>query len=99
MPLSCLAHSGVASPIGGVASIRNREDGMSASAIDPEDSKYELRFRSLFKPGSGLSFACDSNGRVDLDALSEHARCDYLYARTVIGREFFIPEVLPRPLH
>ena len=99
MLFSCLAHCGVASPIGGIASIGNQEDGMSASAMNPEDSKYELRFRSLFKPGSGLSFACDSNGRVDLDALSERARCNYLYARTVIGKEFFIPEVLPCPLH
>lgn len=70
---------------------------MSASAMNTGNARYELRFRSLFQPGRALSFDCDSNGRVDLDALSERARCNYLYARTVIGREFFIPEV--RPCH
>ena len=60
---------------------------------------YELRFHSLFKPGRGLSFDCDSSGNVDLDALSVRARDNYLYARTVIGREFFIPVIRPRNLH
>ena len=72
---------------------------MDASTMSPGNSGYELRFRSLFKPGRGLSFDCDSNGEVDLDALSERARSNYLYARTVIGREFFIPVVQPRHLH
>jgi hypothetical protein len=45
-----------------------------------------------------LAFPCDSQGRVDLDALSHHALNNYLYARTVIGREFSTPAV-ERPLH
>lgn len=60
---------------------------------------YELRFRSLFRPGRGLSFDCDASGNVDLDALSERGRDNYLYARTGIGREFFIPVVQPCNLH
>ena len=72
---------------------------MSASAMSPGNSGYELRFRSLFRPGRGLSFDCDSNGHVDLDALSERARCNYLYARTVVGREFFMPVRPARLLH
>jgi hypothetical protein len=71
------------------------EDRMSASATDHQSTAYELRFRSLFQPGRGLSFGCDSNGNVDLDAMSERALENYLYARTVIGREFFIPVVQP----
>jgi hypothetical protein len=72
---------------------------MNASASHPARPGYELRFRSLFRPGRGLSFDCDASGNVDLDALSERARDNYLYARTVIGREFFIPVVQPCTLH
>jgi len=72
---------------------------MNASAIQQGRPRYELRFRSLFKPGRGLSFDCDSSGNVDLDALSARARDNYLYARTVIGREFFNPVVQPCNLH
>ena len=70
---------------------------MNASTTQPRHQGFELRFRSLFKPGRGLSFDCDASGNVDLDALSDTARNNYLYARTVIGREFFIPVV--QPLH
>ena len=62
-------------------------------------SAYELRFRSLFIEGRALTFPCDSNGRVELDALSERARHNYLYARAVVGREFATPAVLPSDLH
>jgi hypothetical protein len=60
---------------------------------------YEIRYRSLFNEGRGLSFPCDAEGRVPLDQLSERARCNYLYARAVVGREFAVPEVLPCGLH
>jgi len=72
---------------------------MTATAADPRNSGYELRFRSLFQPGRGLSFDCDARGNVDLDVMSERARDNYLYARTVIGREYFIPVVHRRDLH
>jgi hypothetical protein len=64
---------------------------MTTQACD----RYELRFRSLFDTGQGLSFPCDATGRVDIDALSSRARLNYFYARTVIGREFFMPAVQP----
>ena len=54
---------------------------------------YQLRFRSLFNEGRGYVFPCDAGGCVDLDALSDRARDNYLYARTVVGREFFMPAV------
>jgi hypothetical protein len=56
---------------------------------------FELRFESLFNPGRGLIFPCDARGRVELDALSERARQNYLYARAVIGREFALPAGCP----
>jgi hypothetical protein len=56
-------------------------------------TSHLLRFRSLFDEGRGLAFPCDAVGQVDLDCMSERARNNYLYARTVIGREFRNPEV------
>lgn len=59
------------------------------------NDSYRLRFRSLFEPGRTYFFPCDAAGRVDMDALSERARTDYFYARTVIGREVTTPDVQP----
>lgn len=67
--------------------------------MNPTLAAYELRFTSLFNEGRGLSFPCDSTGRVDLDALSEQARNNYLFARAVIGRDFTLPAVRPAVLH
>jgi hypothetical protein len=58
---------------------------------------YEIRFQSLFNEGRALSFPCDAEGHVHLDALSDRARDNYFYARTVVGREFATP--LVRRLH
>lgn len=60
---------------------------------------FELRFQSLFDEGRGLAFPCDADGRVDLDALSHRARTNYLYARTLIGRDFAVPAICPSTLH
>jgi hypothetical protein len=57
--------------------------------------EYQLRFQSLFNEGRALAFPCDAAGHVDMDTLSERARHNYLYARTVIGREFSMPAVRP----
>jgi hypothetical protein len=59
----------------------------------PEANGYELRFDSLFVDGRGMAFPCDAAGCVDLDALSERGRSNYLYARAVVGREFRTPAV------
>ena len=72
--------------------------------LDPSHTQlntpgYELRFNSLFDEGRAYSFPCDVAGRVDMDALSERARNNYLYARAVVGREFSIPAVHPRLTH
>ncbi len=55
--------------------------------------QFELRFRSLFRPGTGYAFPCDVSGNVDLDALSDNGRNHYFFARTVVGCEFSIPTV------
>ena len=67
----------------------------SASRLEcqPPASDYVLRFDALSGAGRGLVFPCDAKGRVDLDALSEPARHNYFYARTLMGREFAFPVV------
>jgi hypothetical protein len=69
------------------------------SATLQEAPAYELRFQSLFDDGRAYAFPCDAHGRVDMDALSDRARQNYLYARAVIGREVAMPAVRPRALH
>jgi hypothetical protein len=59
---------------------------------------YELRYRSLFNAGRAFSFPCDAAGRVNMDALSDRARHNYFYVRTVVGREFATPAVCPHDL-
>lgn len=54
---------------------------------------FELRFRSLFQGGRGLSFPCDAQGAVELDDLSDKARENYFFARAVVGREYANPVV------
>jgi hypothetical protein len=62
-------------------------------------SLCELRFQSLFDAGRCYAFPCDADGRVDMDALSDKARENYLYARAVIGRELSFPAVIERDHH
>jgi len=54
---------------------------------------YQLRFQHLFNEGRAIAFPCDAEGHVDMDTLSDNARNNYFYARTVIGREFATPAV------
>lgn len=59
-------------------------------------SEFEVRFRSLLRRGLELIFPCDREGRVDIDALSERAKTNYLFARAMVGREYAQPAVCPR---
>jgi hypothetical protein len=56
---------------------------------------FELLFVSLFDEGRGYAFPCDAEGHVDLDALSDRLRLNYLYVRKMIGRDFCPPAVRP----
>ena len=56
-------------------------------------TRFEIRFRSLFHEGRGYAFPCDAAGHVNLDALTERGRCNYLFARAMVGREFATPSI------
>lgn len=73
---------------------------MDPHSINPASGAgWELRFESLFVEGRGLSFPCNAAGQVDLGALSERARANFLRAQAVVGREYRTPSVLPADLH
>ena len=55
---------------------------------------HYLLFGSLFPSVRSLSFPCDPTGHVDLDEMSERARDNYLFARTVVGRDYGVPVVV-----
>jgi hypothetical protein len=69
---------------------------MAQTASMSLPTEFEVHFRSLFRRGFELIFPCDREGRVDLDALSERARLNYLFARAMVGREYEGPSVSPR---
>jgi hypothetical protein len=67
---------------------------MNAETMKRADcAEFELRFQSLFDAGRAYAFPCDAKGHVDMDRLSDRARTNYLYARTVVGREVLTPSV------
>jgi hypothetical protein len=71
---------------------------MHSSPVDPCRAAHcELRFQSLFNAGYSYAFPCDAAGKVDLDSLSNKARDNYFYARTLTGREFAHPTVASLP--
>ena len=65
----------------------------------PVRGGYEVRFQSLFDEGRALSFPCDREGRVDIDALTPKAKGNYLFARAMVGREYMTPAVLASRWH
>jgi hypothetical protein len=65
----------------------------TASAPLETAQRYELCFHALEDQRCAFAFPCDAFGRVDLDALSDQARHDYLYARAMIGRILARPAV------
>jgi len=67
----------------------------SPLATTHNEDGFELRFASLFHEGRALSFPCDAQGHVDIDALSERARNNYLLARAAVGRDYAKPVVQP----
>ena len=71
---------------------------IGSSAQARRDAGYELRFAGLFNRGRGYAFPCDAQGHVDIDELSDRARINYFYARSVVGAELSAPIVSPVPV-
>lgn len=67
--------------------------GAAAALSQAEPAFFVLLFRPLFQSGQAFAFACDPDGRVDMDGMSERTRNNYLYARAMIGRELDLPSV------
>ena len=67
--------------------------GAAAAASQAEPDSFILLFRSLLRNGQAFAFACDPQGSVDMDGMSERTRNNYLYARAMIGRELALPSV------
>jgi hypothetical protein len=88
--------SAVAEPRTGGAGSESAGSGPAHEVTEATGAGYSLWFHSLLENERGLSFPCDAAGRVDMDTLTDKARDDYLYARTVVGRVFRPPAVLPR---
>jgi hypothetical protein len=78
---------------------RTTDMARAQPAAHVETGGYELRFRSLSEQRDDFAFPCDSGGHVDLDELSERSLNNYLYARTLIGRDFLAPAVQGATLH
>ena len=61
---------------------------MNVSKTDSSESaNYELRFQSLHDAGHAYVFPCDAAGHVDMDALTDTARENYLFARIAVGHD------------
>ena len=54
-------------------------------------ASVELRFVHRRNERESLAFPCDAQGRVDLDALDERRRNQYLFARALMGRDYAFP--------
>ena len=54
---------------------------------------FVLCFCRLQDGHQAYVFPCDAGGNVDMDALSDRARNDYLYARALMGLQMSWPAV------
>ncbi|MDB5858594.1 MAG: hypothetical protein JWQ76_2283 [Ramlibacter sp.] len=68
---------------------------MARDSSPPDCRQYEVRFDSLFQPGRALAFPCDREGHLDFERCSARARSNYLFARSMVGREYKWPRVCP----
>lgn len=57
--------------------------------LDPRS--FQVRFVSLYSQGRAQLFPCDAQGRVDMDALTQRARDNYLIVRAMVGRDYSAP--------
>ena len=64
-----------------------------------EPANYELRFQSLRDEGHAYAFPCDAAGHVDMDALTDAARENYLFARIAVGHDVSTQAVIVHTRH
>ena len=55
---------------------------------------HYLFFSGLFPAVRSLAFPCDPRGEVDMNEMSERARDNYLFARTVVGCDYDVPIIV-----
>jgi hypothetical protein len=67
---------------------------MATSASPAWPARFELRFAAAGPGGHDYAFPCDERGQVDLDTLPERQRCDYFFARALVGRDVARPVVV-----
>lgn len=72
------------------------EVAMAQTASMPDVPEFEVHYHALFRQGFELVFPCDPEGHVDLDALSDRAKKNYLFARATVGHEYSMPELRRR---
>jgi len=70
----------------------NTHDQLSDAGSLPPPA-FELLFPSLSFMRPALSFPCDARGVVEMDALSERARNNYLLARALTGCDYAWPSI------
>lgn len=58
---------------------------------------FEIHYACLEHDECDLCFPCDSQGHVELDALSPQAAENYLFARAMVGRDYALPAVVAHP--
>jgi hypothetical protein len=67
---------------------------MFASAITRvRETPYELRFNKRIDNECVYKFVCDVKGHVDMNALTDRALNNYLFARAVSGNQLLAPVV------
>ncbi len=67
---------------------------MATQALSSAEQHYELRFAATHPGGHEYAFPCDEGGHVDLNALTEHDKVEYLFARAMVGRDLARPVVV-----
>lgn len=70
-----------------------QQDIEDAIKLENSTLNYQIRFAPLSGERAPMAFPCDASGHVDMDALSERSRHNYLFARAMMGREFARPVV------
>jgi len=60
-------------------------------------ASYELRFQSLHD--ADYAFPCDADGHVDMDALTDADRENYLFARIVVAHDVAAHAVIVSTRH